>query len=71
VQKATIDTAKEKALKRYAFIAPLIEEGISAFEFARRKKVLLENRNEDQSNICERTLRRWLSGKRSNLLRAG
>jgi transposase InsO family protein len=51
----TIDMAKERALRRYALIAPLIEEGISALELARRKKVLLEN-----EHVCERTLRRWL-----------
>jgi transposase InsO family protein len=51
--------AKEKALRRYALIAPLIEEGISALELARRKRVLLEN-----ESVCERTLRRWLASYR-------
>jgi transposase InsO family protein len=59
VEKATIDMEKEKALKRYSLIAPLLEEGISGFELARRKILVLEN-----GDICERTLRRWLTAYR-------
>jgi transposase InsO family protein len=59
VEKATIDVAKEKALKRYALIAPLIEVGLSALEVARRRMRILE-----QEGVCERTLRRWLTAYR-------
>lgn len=59
MEKATIDMEKEKALKRYGLIAPLLEEGISAFELARRKMVVLES-----GDIGERTLRRWLAAYR-------
>jgi transposase InsO family protein len=55
----TVGIEKEKALKRYALIAPLLEEGISAFELARRKMLVLEN-----GDIGERTLRRWLQAYR-------
>ena len=54
-----IDTEREKALKRFALISPLLEEGISAAELAQRRCVLLE-----RENISERTLRRWIASYR-------
>ena len=54
-----IDTEREKALKRFALISPLLEEGISAAEMAQRRCVLLE-----REDISERTLRRWIASYR-------
>jgi transposase InsO family protein len=56
VQEKVIGSEREEALRRFALIAPLVEEGISAAELAQRKCVLL-NREE----ISERTLRRWIA----------
>jgi len=50
------DTGRDKALKRFALISPLLEEGISASELAQRRCVLLE-----REGISERTLRRWIA----------
>ena len=54
MDKIEIDIIREEALRRFALIAPLLEDGISAFEKTRRKLLLLEN-----NETSERTLRRW------------
>lgn len=54
MEKMEMDTTREEALRRFALIAPLLEEGISAFEKTRRRLLLLEN-----NTMSERTLRRW------------
>jgi transposase InsO family protein len=56
MKEAVIDANREKAMKRFASIAPLLEEGISAAELARRKCVLLA-----KEDMSERTLRRWIA----------
>ena len=75
MDKIEIDIIREEALRRFALIAPLLEDGISAFEKTRRKLLLLEN-----NETSERTLRRWckvycsssgyLSRKTSDLMAA-
>ena len=37
MDKIEIDIIREEALRRFALIAPLLEDGISAFEKTRRK----------------------------------
>ena len=54
-----IDAGREEALKRFALIAPLLEEGISVAESAQIRCMLLE-----REEISERTLRRWLASYR-------
>jgi len=61
VKEKVIDTGREEAMKRFALISPLLEEGISAAELARRRCVLLE-----REQISERTLRRWIAFYREN-----
>ncbi|GHV39244.1 hypothetical protein FACS1894187_18980 [Synergistales bacterium] len=45
-----------EALRRFALISPLLEEGISVPEAAQRRCALL-----GKEDICERTLRRWIA----------
>ena len=47
-----MDRGREEGLRKYALIAPLLEEGVPAFEMARRRSLLRE-----QQGISERTLR--------------
>ena len=54
-----IEAGREEALKRFALIAPLLEEGISVAESAQIRCMLLE-----REEISERTLRRWLASYR-------
>lgn len=61
MKEKVMDASREKALKRFGLIAPLLEEGLSAAELAQRRCVLLE-----RENISERTLRRWLASYRKN-----
>jgi transposase InsO family protein len=56
MKEKVIGTEREEALRRFALIAPLLEEGISAAEVARRRCVLL-----GKEDISERTLRRWIA----------
>jgi len=56
MKEKVLDVKKEEALKRFGLIAPLLEEGISAAEMARRRCLLLE-----KGEISERTLRRWIA----------
>ena len=56
MKEKVIDTGREEAMKRYALISPLLEEGICATEMARRRCLLLE-----REEISERTLRRWIA----------
>jgi transposase InsO family protein len=59
MKEKIIDTKREEGMKRFALLAPLLEEGISAAELARRRCVLLE-----REDISERTLRRWIASYR-------
>jgi transposase InsO family protein len=59
MKEKVIDTGREKAMKRFGLIAPLLEEGISAAELAQRRCVLL-----NREQISERTLRRWIASYR-------
>jgi transposase InsO family protein len=59
VKEKVMDTSREKALKRFGLIAPLLEEGLCAAELAQRRSVLLQ-----REYISERTLRRWLASYR-------
>jgi transposase InsO family protein len=59
VKEKVLDNAREKALKRFSLIAPLLEEGLSVEELGQRRRVLL-----DRENLSERTLRRWLASYR-------
>jgi transposase InsO family protein len=54
MKEKVIDTGREVAMKHFALISPLLEEGICATELARRKCSLLE-----RGGISERTIRRW------------
>ena len=56
MKDAQIDRGREEGLRKYALLAPLLEEGVPAFEMARRRSLLRE-----QQGISERTLRRWLA----------
>jgi len=56
MKEKVIDTGREEAMKRFALISPLLEEGICAAEVARRRFSLLE-----REEISERTLRRWIA----------
>ena len=56
MKEKVIDTGREEALKRFALISPLLEEGLCAAELARRRCVLLE-----REEVSERTLRRWIA----------
>jgi transposase InsO family protein len=56
MREKVIDTGREEALKRFALISPLLEEGLCATELARRRCLLLE-----REGISERTLRRWIA----------
>jgi transposase InsO family protein len=56
MKEKAIEAGREEAMKRFALISPLLEEGISAAELAQRRCVLLE-----REEISERTLRRWIA----------
>ena len=56
MKEKVIDATREKALGRFALIAPLIEEGLSACEQTQRRMMLLQ-----KEDISERTLRRWIA----------
>jgi transposase InsO family protein len=56
MKEKVIGSEREEALRRFALIAPLVEEGISAAELAQRRCVLLT-----REDISERTLRRWVA----------
>jgi transposase InsO family protein len=60
MKEKIIDTNREEAMKRFALLAPLLEEGLCAAELAHRRRLLLE-----REEISERTLRRWLASYRS------
>jgi hypothetical protein len=49
-----IDWPREEALRRFSLIAPLLEEEMPGIEKARRRAILLSERD-----VSERTLRRW------------
>ena len=53
---------REKALKRYALIAPLLEPGLEEAEVRRRRREILEN---ETCPVSERTLRRYLAAYRT------
>jgi transposase InsO family protein len=55
------DAKRDKALNHFSIISPLLEEGISAAEMARRRCMLLE-----REGISERTLRRWIASYRKD-----
>lgn len=55
-----IDWAREEALRRFSIIAPLLETEIPSIEKARRRAILLSERD-----VSERTLRRWLAAYRA------
>jgi transposase InsO family protein len=59
MKEKVIDSKREKALKRFGLISPLLEEGLSAAELSQRRCLLLE-----REEISERTLRRWISSYR-------
>jgi transposase InsO family protein len=59
MKEKAINTGREEALKRFALISPLMEEGLCATELARRRCLLLE-----REEISERTLRRWIASYR-------
>ena len=56
MKEKVIDVGMEKAMKRFALISPLLEEGVCAAEMARRRCMLLQ-----REEISERTLRRWIA----------
>jgi transposase InsO family protein len=56
MKEEVIGTEREEALRRFALISPLLEEGISAPEKAQRRCVLL-----GKEEMSERTLRRWIA----------
>ena len=55
-----IDWGREEALRRFSLIAPLLEEAIPGIEKARRRAILLSERD-----VSERTLRRWFAAYRT------
>jgi len=55
-----IDWAREEALRRFSLIAPLLEEAMPGIEKARRRAILLSERD-----VSERTLRRWFAAYRT------
>jgi transposase InsO family protein len=59
MKEKVIDPNKEEALRRFALIAPILEEGLCASELSRRRCALLE-----KEDISERTLRRWIASYR-------
>ena len=61
MKEKVIDTGREEAVERFALIAPLLEEGISAPELAQRRCMLL-----GREEISERTLRRWVASYRKD-----
>jgi transposase InsO family protein len=61
MKEKDIETGKEAALKRFALISSLLEEGISAAELAQRRCLLLQ-----REEISERTLRRWIASYKKN-----
>jgi transposase InsO family protein len=56
MKEKVIDAGRDEAMKRFALISPLLEEGISAAELAQRRCMLLQ-----REEISERTLRRWIA----------
>lgn len=60
MKNTEIDWGREEALRRFSLIAPLLEEGIPGIEKARRRAIVLSERN-----VSERTLRRWLGAYRT------
>jgi transposase InsO family protein len=56
VKETVIDTKREEAMKRFALIAPLLEEGVPASELSQRRCLLLA-----RGEMSERTLRRWIA----------
>lgn len=59
MKEKVVGAQREEALRRFTLIAPLLEEGISAAELARRRELLLK-----REEISERTLRRWVASYR-------
>jgi transposase InsO family protein len=59
MEEKVIEGGREKAIHRFALIAPLLEEGISAVELVQRRCLLLQ-----REEISERTLRRWIASYR-------
>lgn len=59
MKDAKVDRGREEGLRKYALLAPLLEEGVPAFEMARRRSLVRE-----QQGISERTLRRWMAAYR-------
>lgn len=55
-----IDWPREEALRRFGLIAPLLEEELPGIEKARRRAILLSERD-----VSERTMRRWLAAYRT------
>ncbi len=51
-----LDMYREEALRRYALLAPLLEDGLSPLEASQRRTKLLE-----REGVSERTLRRWVA----------
>jgi transposase InsO family protein len=54
-----LDYHREEGLKKFALVAPLLEDGLSLREASERRQKILE-----QGEISERTLRRWISAYR-------
>jgi transposase len=61
MKEKVIGKEREEALRRFALISPLLEEGISAPEMARRRCELL-----GREEISERTLRRWVASHKKD-----
>lgn len=59
MREAELDMYREEALRRYALLAPLLEDGLSPLESSERRTKLLE-----REEISERTLRRWVAAYR-------
>jgi transposase len=55
-----IDWGREEALRRFSLISPLLETEMPTIEKARRRAILLSERD-----VSERTLRRWLAAYRT------
>lgn len=60
MKEIELDGDREEGLRRFALVAPLLEEGLSSSEASERRLRILE-----REEISERTLRRWVAAYRS------
>lgn len=60
MKEIELDGDREEGLRRFALVAPLLEEGLSSSEATERRLRILE-----REEISERTLRRWVAAYRS------